>query len=118
MTFLKTVVSAAAGVAFLLGASSASEVKPCPDNYPALAADYVEARLDDARGAKVQIVSQPYRVIADIEGYEGLPGWGVDVRVKSRLPGGSFGGYIPYTVIFVDGEAVALDEDTSELTRV
>ena len=118
MTFLKTVVSAAAGVAFLLGASSAGDIKPCPDNYPVLAADYVEARLDDARGAKVQVVSEPYRVIADISGFEGLPGWGVDVRVKSRLPGGGYGGYVPYTVIFVDGEAVALDDDASELTRV
>ncbi len=118
MTFLKTVFSAAAGVAFLLGASNAGEVIPCPEDYPALAAEYIEARLDDARGAKVQIVSKPYRVIADIKGYEGLPGWGVDVRVKSRLPSGSYGGFVPYTVIFVDGQAVALDDDASELTRV
>lgn len=118
MTFGKSLVSAAAGVAFLFGVSTASDIKPCPDDYPVRAADYVESRLDDARGAKVQVVSQPYRVIADIEGYEGLPGWGVDVRVKSRLPGGSYGGYVPYTVIFVDGEAVALDDDASELTRV
>lgn len=118
MTFLKSVVSAAAGVGFLWGAVSAGEIKPCPDNYPVLAADYVESRLDDSRGAKVQVVSAPYRVIADIEGYEGLPGWGVDVRVKSRLPGGGYGGYLPYTVIFVDGEAVALDDDVSELTRI
>lgn len=118
MAIGKALVSAAAGVALLFGVSSAGEIKPCPDNYPVLAADYVEGRLDDSRGAKVQIVSEPYRVIADIEGNDGLPGWGVDVRVKSRLPGGSYGGYVPYTVIFVDGEAVALDDDTSELTRV
>jgi hypothetical protein len=118
MTFSKALVSAAAGVAFLFGVSVAGEIKPCPDNYPVLAADYVESRLDDARGAKVQIVSQPYRVIADIKDYEGLPGWGVDVRVKSRLPGGGYGGYVPMTVIFVDGQAVALDDDASDLTRV
>jgi hypothetical protein len=118
MAFLKTVTSAAAGVAFLFGSSFAGAIAPCPDDYPVRAVDYIEARLDDARGAKVQVVSEPYRIIADIEGYEGLPGWGVDVRVKSRLPSGAFGGYVPYTVIFVDGRAVALDDDASGLTRV
>ncbi|HBS32722.1 MAG TPA: hypothetical protein DEA40_13435, partial [Parvularcula sp.] len=59
-----------------------------------------------------------YRIVADLEGYKGLSGWGVDVRVKSRLPGGAYGGYVPYTVIFINGEAVALDDDASDLTRV
>lgn len=118
MAFWKSVSAAAAGAAFLFGSSIAGDIKPCPDDYPVRAASYVESRLDDSRGAKVQIVSEPYRVIADIEGYEGLPGWGVDVRVKSRMPSGGYGGYVPYTVIFVDGQAVALDDDTSGLTRV
>jgi hypothetical protein len=115
---MKALASAAAGVALLFGVSTAGEIKPCPDDYPVRAADYVESRLDDSRGAKVQVVSEPYRIIADLEGYEGLPGWGVDVRVKSRLPGGGFGGFVPYTVIFIDGEAVALDDDATDLTRV
>ncbi|MFN0024032.1 MAG: hypothetical protein ACKVS5_09035 [Parvularculaceae bacterium] len=118
MNFLKSIVSAAAGIAFLTGASVAGDIKPCPDDYPVRAADYIESRLDDRRGAKVQVVSEPYRVIASVSGYEGLPGWGVDVRVKARLPSGAYGGYVPYTVIFVDGEAVALNDDTSDLTRV
>ncbi len=118
MTFLKSIVSAAAGFVFLAGASIAGDIKPCPDDYPVRAADYIESRLDDRRGAKVQVVSEPYRVIASVSGYEGLPGWGVDVRVKSRLPTGAYGGYIPYTVIFVEGEAVALDVDASDLSRV
>lgn len=118
MAMMKALASAAAGVALLFGVSTAGEIKPCPDDYPVRAADYVESRLDDSRGAKVQVVSEPYRIIADLEGYEGLPGWGVDVRVKSRLPGGGFGGFVPYTVIFIDGEAVALDDDATDLTRV
>lgn len=118
MAFLKTAVSAAAGIALLWGVSTAREIKPCPDDYPVRAADYVQSRLADARGAKVQVVSEPYRVIADLKGYEGLPGWGVDIRVKSRMPSGELGGYVRYTVIFVDGEAVALDEDLTDLTRV
>lgn len=118
MALLKSVIAAAAGAAFLAGAAAAGGAGDCPSDYPVLAAAYVEGRLDDARGAKVQVVSEPYRVVADIEGHEGLPGWGVDVRVKSRLPGGAFGGYVPYTVIFIDGEAVALDDDASAMTRV
>lgn len=118
MAFLKSAISAAAGVAFLFGVSTAGDIKPCPDDYPVRAADYVESRLGDARGAKVRVVSQPYRVIVDLEDYEGLPGWGVDIRVKSRLPGGGYGGYVPYTVLFIDGEAVALDDDASDVTRV
>lgn len=118
MAFLKSAISAAAGVALLFGVSTAGDITPCPDDYPVLAADYVQSRLGDARGSKVQVVSEPYRVIADLEGYEGLPGWGVDIRVKSRMPSGALGGYVPYTVIFVEGEAVALNEDLAELTRV
>jgi len=118
MTFLKTAVSAAAALGLLIGVSTAGDIKPCPDDYPVRAVEYVEGRLPDARGAKVQVVSEPYRVIADLKGYEGLPGWGVDIRVKSRMPSGQLGGYVPYTVIFVDGEAVALDDDLSDLTRV
>lgn len=117
MAFLKSAISAAAGVALLFGVSSAGGIKPCPDDYQVRAADYVESRLADARGAKVQVVSEPYRVVADLKGYEGLPGWGVDVKVRARLPSGSYG-YAPYTVIFIDGEAVALDDDLSDLTRV
>ena len=118
MAFLKSAISAAAGVAFLFGVSTAGDITPCPDDYPVLAAEYVQSRLADARGAKVQVVSEPYRVIADLEGYEGLPGWGVDIRLKSRMPSGATGGYVRYTVIFVEGRAVALDEDLSDLTRV
>lgn len=118
MTFLKTAVSAAAAIGLLFGVATAVDIKPCPDDYQTLAVEYVQSRLADARGSKVQIVSKPYRVIADLKGYEGLPGWGVDIRVKSRMPSGALGGYVPYTVIFVDGEAVALDDDLSDLTRV
>ncbi|MEZ5915549.1 MAG: hypothetical protein R3C42_08010 [Parvularculaceae bacterium] len=70
------------------------------------------------RAARGQIVSEPYRVSADVSGYDDLQGWGVDVRVRSRLPGGRYSDFVGYTVIFVNGEPVALCDDASELTRV
>lgn len=113
----KSVLSLAVGAAALFSISQAGDIAPAPDDYGLQAASYVEGRLTDARGARVQIVSEPYRVAADVGGYSG-EGWGVDVKVRSRLPNGSYGGYIPYTVIFVNGEPVALCEDARELERV
>lgn len=114
----KSVLSFAFGAAALFAVSQAGDIAPCPDDYGYQATSYVEGRLTDARGARVQIVSEPYRVAADVGGYSGVEGWGVDIKVRSRLPNGSYGGYIPYTVIFVNGEAVALCEDAAELSRV
>ncbi len=118
MRIAKTLVSLVAGAGALFAISQAGDIVACPDDYPVQAASYVEGRLTDDRGARVQIVSEPYRVEADINGHSDLPGWGVDVRVKSRLPNGAMGGYVPYTVIFVNGEPVALCEDASGLERV
>lgn len=118
MAIIKTLVSLAAGAGFLFAAAQADDTASRPDNYSVQAASYVKDRLEDPRGARVQIVSEPYRVEADINGRSDVSGWGVDIRVRSRLPGGDYGNYVPYTVIFVNGEPVALCEDTSELSRV
>ncbi|OFW99755.1 MAG: hypothetical protein A3E78_07170 [Alphaproteobacteria bacterium RIFCSPHIGHO2_12_FULL_63_12] len=114
----KAVLSMAFGAAAMFAVSQASDVAPCPDDYQLLASNYVEGRLVDARGARVQIVSEPYRVAADMGSDSGVEGWGVDIKVRSRLPSGSYGGYVPYTVIFVDGVAVALCEDARDVSRV
>ncbi len=118
MKFGNAVLSLVAGAAALFAVSQASDVAPCPDDYRLQAASYVESRLSDSHGARVQVVSEPYRVATDLKGYSGLEGWGVDIKVRSRLPTGEFGGYVPYTVVFIDGVPVALCEDTQELTRV
>lgn len=112
----KALFSLAAGAMALFATSMAGDIAPCPSDYSVLATSYVEGRLEDARAARIQIVSEPYRVSADFDG-RGAEGWGVDVRVKSRLPTGSYGGYMDYTVIFVNGEAVALCDDADELIR-
>jgi hypothetical protein len=114
----KTLFALAASALALCATSLAGDIAACPDDYPVQAASYVESRLDDDRGARVQVVSEPYRVAADINGYSDVQGWGVDIRVRSRLPGGDYGNYVPYTVVFVNGEPVALCEDTQGVTRV
>lgn len=118
MKTIKTLVSMAAGAAAMFAISQAGDIAPCPDDYGLRATDYIESRLENPRGASVQIVSEPYRVEADVAGYSGIEGWGVDVRVKSRLQTGSFGRYLDYTVIFVDGAPVALEDDADEMIRV
>jgi hypothetical protein len=117
MAFAKSLISVAAGVGMMFAVSQAGDIAACPDTYPEQAISYVQSRLTDARGSRVQIVSEPYRVEADVSGYSDLPGWGVDIRVRSRLPGGDYGNYVPYTVVFVNGEPVALCVDSDELTR-
>ncbi len=114
----KSLFAAAFGAAALFAASQAADIAPCPDDYGLQAAGFVETRMEDARGSRVQVVSEPYRVAAEISGLNGVEGWGVDVKVRSRLPDGRYGGYVPYTVIFVDGAPVALCADASELQRV
>ena len=96
----------------------AEDFGPAPANYEDAAKIYVTDRLTHPRSPRFQFTSEPYQVIADIQGYEDLPCWAVDVRVKARLPGDGYGGYIPYTVLFVNGEAVALKQDVKHLSRL
>lgn len=115
---IKNLIAGVAAAAVLSAAVLAADFGRMPANYEAAAEAYISDRLVDPRSARFQFVSQPYQVYADIAGYEGLACWAVDVRVKSRLPGGGFGGYVPYTVLFLDGEAVALRQDVRRLVRL
>ena len=104
--------------AILMGAGvMAADFGHAPANYEAEVESYISDRLEDPRSARIQFRSEPYQVYADLRGYEGLPCWAVDVRVKARLPGGGYGGYVPYTVIFLDGEAIALEDDLQRMVR-
>jgi len=105
-------------VAFALGAGAvAADFGPAPADYETVAIDYFGERLTDPRSARYDFTSEPYQVFADIKGYEGIPCWAVDVRVKSRMPNGDLGGYVPYTVLFLDGEAIALEIDVVRMVR-
>lgn len=104
--------------ALALGASAfAADFGPAPMDYQTAVESYFGERLTEPSAARYQFVSEPYQVFADLKGYEGLPCWAVDVRVKARLPGGGYGGYVSYTVLFLDGEAIALDQDVARMVR-
>ena len=109
--------AASLGAAGIVAAQS-QDFGPAPSNYEDAAKIYVTDRLTHPRSPRFQFTSEPYPVVADIRGYEGLPCWAVDVRVKARLPGGGYGGYVPYTVIFLNGEAIALKEDIKQMARL
>lgn len=89
-----------------------------PADYQSALEDYVGSRLINPRGARFQIVSEPYQVYADFAGRSNVAAWAVDVRVRSRLPNGAMGGYVPYTVIFVDGAPVALEQDIRSVRAI
>jgi hypothetical protein len=108
--------SAALGVA-IPTAMAADDFGPRPADCEAEAQRYVVSRLSDERGAKIAVTSEPYRIYADLDGEDDVPAWGIDLRVKARLPNGQYGGYVPMTVIFVGGQAVAVDDDGVEIER-
>lgn len=110
---------AALTIAGLMTAQAiAGDFGRAPTNYQADAVDYISSRVEESRGVRVQFQGQPYQVYADIGRYQGLPAWAVDVRVRSKIRGGNYGGFQRYTVIFVDGDPVALEQDDVRLTRL
>lgn len=112
----KMILGLIASLAFA-GSVAASGFGPVPADYQSTAESYISSRLDDARSARFEFMGEPYKVYADIAGYEGLACWAIDLRVKSRLPSGAVGGYVPYTVIFLDGEPIALKDDARRMAK-
>lgn len=114
---IKTAFLGILGVFALNAGVIAADFGMAPADYESEVESYFGERLEDPRSARIQYRGEPYQVFADLRGYEGLPCWAVDVRVKARLPGGGYGGYVPYTVIFLDGEAIALEDDLQRMVR-
>lgn len=115
----KRLLASAAGLVALGAAAIAADFGPKPVDYRGEARAYLSERLADPRSPRIQFRGEPYQVYADVSGYEGLPCWAVDVRVKARMPnGGGYGGYVAYTILFLDGEAIALEEDARGMERV
>lgn len=78
---------------------------------------YMQDRLYDPRAARVHLTSDPYQVVVSLRDGREVDAWAVDVRVRSRLPTGSWSGYQPYTVIFQNGVPVALEGDLPDVAR-
>lgn len=114
---MKKLIAGLAAAAALSAGVFAADFGPMPANYESEAEAYISDRLTDSRSAKFEFVGSPYQVFADVAGYEGLACWAIDVRVKERLPGGRTGGYVPYTVLFLDGQPIAFEEDARRMVR-
>jgi len=114
---LKMIAAGLAASMLLAGQAFAQDFGRVPADYQEAAVDYLESRLEDPRGARVNYIGEPYRVYADIGSYEDLPAWAVDVDIRFRMAGGRRGAG-GYTVIFVDGDPVALEDDVYQLTRL
>ena len=114
---IKQIIMAIAAAFTLSAGVHASDFGSAPADYEAQVIEYFGDRLMEPRTARYDFTSEPYQVFADLRGYEGLPCWAVDVRVKSRMPNGSRGSYVSYTVLFLDGEAIALEDDVVRMVR-
>ena len=114
MTFAGIAAALMFGAGAVVAAAGA-DFGSAPVSYESEVEAYFASRLTDPRRARFHYASDPYPVYADVSGYENLPCWAVDVRVKSRLPSGGYGGYVPYTVIMLDGEPIALRSDVPRM---
>jgi hypothetical protein len=111
MKIIKKSLTGAAVAALLIAGAMAQDFGPAPADYRYSAQDYVESRLDYPRGARISINSDPYPVYADFGRSGEYPAWAVDITVRSSTRGRGYDGYMHYTVIFVDGEPVAFEDD-------
>jgi hypothetical protein len=112
----RVIVYLAAAIAFSASAI-ASDFGPMPSNYESAAQSYILSRLDDPHAARFIMSGEPYTALIDLNGRDDLPCWAVDMRVKSRLPYGGVGGYVPMTVLFHGGRPVALKDDVQSFAR-
>ncbi len=78
---------------------------------------FLEDRLYNSNSARIQLDSDPYRVMVELTSGQ-VEAWAIDAAVKSRLPNGSWSNYQRITVIFQDGVAVALKSDVQNLTAI
>lgn len=114
---MKKLFAAAVAAAAMTASAFAIDFGPAPMDYQAAAETYIATRVTDSRGMQVQFRSEPYKVYADVAGYESLPCWAIDVRVKARNAPGDQGVFVPYTILFLDGRAIAFREDARRLSR-
>lgn len=102
---------------FAAAASGAAEYGAKPGDYESAASAYIESRLENAQGAVIRTMSEPYPVLVSLRGRD-LACWAVDMRIKADLPGGGFDRFAPVTVLFYDGRPFATKDDVSRFTRI
>lgn len=115
---MRKMIAALAAVVAMTTGAFAIDCGPSPANYEAAAEAYIASRLEDSRNLRLDFVGEPYQVVAEMTGRDGLACWAVDVRVKARQTNGASGRYVPYTVLFHSGAPVAFEDDVRRMTRV
>ncbi len=115
--FVKAAIASALMIATAPLAFAGGSFELSPVAYKQAAEDYMSGRLSDPRSARYNLAGDPYRVQINMRGSD-VEAWAVDIRVKSRLPNGSWSNYQRYTVIFRGGNAVALKSDFANVIRV
>ncbi len=111
MTNIKKCLTGVFAAGIMLSGALAQDFGPQPADYRYAAEDYVESRLSNSRGARISIESRPYPVYADFGRHGEIAAWAVDISVRSHVNSRRHDGYMQYTVIFVDGEPVAFEDD-------
>ncbi len=111
---MKMITKSLTGAVFavlMVASAAAQEFGPAPSDYRYSTQDYVESRLYNARGARISFDGEPYPVFADFGRRGEYAAWAVDISVRTSVRGRGYDGYMHYTVIFVDGEPVAFEQD-------
>ncbi|MEM9170510.1 MAG: hypothetical protein AAGC56_12760 [Pseudomonadota bacterium] len=114
---LLIVLAAAAVSAASVPAVASGGHGSAPANYENDSARYLLSRMRSSRGARVEVLSQPYRVKVDVRGRRDVAAWAVDARV--RAPGNGASTRVQrFTVVFVNGRPIALRRDVRRLNVV
>ena len=95
--------------------SAAQGFGRAPRHFEAETVSFIKDRLDSRVGARISVDNSPYQVYADFDGHDEMPAWAVDVQVRAKLPSFVYGCSEIYTVVFVDGEPVALAYDEVDI---
>ncbi len=115
MKLIRATMIAVAAACFAVSAQA--EDSAPPTNYQEKAVDYIESRSENAHSVRVAFQGQPYPIKADIGRHNNVDAWAVDVRVRYQMDRGATGRQ-HYTVVFVDGRPVALDQDEVKITSL
>lgn len=105
----KMVTAAAAAFVFSLAPVSAEGPKEKRDAYADSAREFVESRLETTTGCRIVVKGEVYDVVAVGRDGRSAEAEALTVRVTARTNGARISFYD--TVVFIDGEPVALEGD-------
>ena len=111
MTTIKRYLTGLVAAGLMITGALAQDFGPQPADFRYATEDYVMSRLANTRGARISIESQPYPVYANFGRHGEIAAWAVDISVRSHVRSRRHDGFMRHTVIFVDGQPVAFEDD-------